>query len=137
MSWETARGQSVFKSHILHSHVMLHFPGMETTHEFQLRDVQVRDPKYWGGQDQLGRQCLPVCSVPSTGNIYRGIFFLFLNKFQRPFYTVFIFKMSCHLEFFKIICWHFIIICVFKNFMWFGILCEFATVHYQKKAHNS
>lgn len=51
-----------------------------------------------------------------TGSVYQcavsllqgtslgAFFFLFLNKFQRPFYTIFIFKMSCHLEFFKIIC---------------------------------
>lgn len=91
-------------------------------------------PKVWRGSEPAGWQCLPAQRPCHYRVPLRGMFFLFLSKFQRAFYPILIFKISCHLAFFKLICLYFIVIlCTFETFTWSGILCDLGTTCYQKE----
>lgn len=116
-----APAQSVFKSHVLHPHVRLHFLGVEATQDFTF---QVRGARCGseGAKVQRLRTTWQAVSgtVSLSPQVPLGVILLSLNQFQRPFYLIFIFilAISCHLASVKMICFHFVIIlCVFKNFL--------------------
>ena len=108
-----ALAQPVFKSHVPCPCVRLHFLGVETTQDFQLQDMR------------CGSEGAKAQTLRTSWQVLWQAHCLLLNKFQRPFYLIFIFKLaiSCHLASFKIICFHFIIILCLQELpvIWYSL----------------